>query len=136
MAPPERLYTTMGGDQAWASPDVAALDQTHWIDPGGLPCRVELEEWTAAPPQRHLPNATQLLERVQEDAHECGELTIEDAYFDPRDPVLLAAAQGFIDTLAATITWRQCDEHVADVVVEVQRDRTCVVVSRTERRAP
>lgn len=132
---PDRLYmSNPEAKRSWRTPERAAEEETLWLDHGGLPTRVIVSEWTVHQPQHHLPKADHLLEFMDELAAD-NELTLDDTYVDSKDRVLLAAAQGFIDTVAATIEWRQCAEHVADVVVEVQADRTCTIIERIEREA-
>lgn len=121
--PPVRLYMRPNSEAAWPTPELAVEEEAHWCDPDDLPLRVVVEEWTVHEPQHFLPDAEHLLWQLDDLAAEDDELVCEDTFVDRTDRVLLAAAQGFLDVVAATIRWRQCDEHVATHTYEVAADR-------------
>lgn len=121
--PATRLYVAPDGEEAWTDPHVVVEQAAAWLDPGGLPTRVLVEEWTVHEPHYFLPTAEHLLWELNDDCSDNPELLCEDTFVDRTDRVLLAAAQGFLDVVAATIRWRQCDEHVATHTYEVAADR-------------
>lgn len=79
-----------------------------------------IEEWSVAPPRRHLPAADRVLDYICEWVSDNGEID-EDGYdawsSHADDPDVVAAFDAALDLLASKITYRMADKLVATHVV-------------------
>lgn len=108
----ERLYGMPGAEWMYDDPADVVKDFARDVDMGGY--EVTIEEWSVHPPRYHLPTAEDVIDWATEYA--AGN-EVSEGYGHASDaakhPSVTVAAGAFLDALAARITWREADRHVA-----------------------
>lgn len=110
----QRLYGPPDAESMDFDPDQAATDYLAiWDHEAGE--TFTIEEWTVHPPSYHLPDASALLDMIDEASSDELSLGFGDCYIPATTGKVKEITERFLAALAEQITWRQADRHVADL---------------------
>lgn len=106
------LFGYPGADDLYDTIEDAVEDVYDTSDVDGPGDAIEIHEWTVHPPRHHFPTAERIAEDLKEWIGDGGELS-EGYYKAFPTAAAEEAAETLLATVAAAVTYRMADKHVA-----------------------